>query len=266
MLNKNLFEQQNISLCVLGSGSRGNCTYLRVGEYHCLIDAGMSYTEIKHRLKTQGIDIAYISHIFITHEHTDHISALKTLTNRHRVNICCTSKTYLQIGGLLSEQTHIIFLDHPFSIDGITVLPFPVSHDAVDPMGYSFMYQDKKISITTDLGHVSSDVIRYLEDSDILIIESNHDENMLWNGPYAWPLKQRIAGESGHLSNRQTAEAIELVYHDQLKYILLAHLSQENNEPVIAFSTVDDYLKKTGNYHTELLITNQHVCSTMINL
>lgn len=253
-------------MSVLGSGSRGNSLYLRFGDLHCLVDAGLSYTEIKRRLTSMDVDIASIGHVFVTHEHTDHISALRVLTKRQPVSLYCTSKTYLQIGEHLSEKTDIQFSDHPLIVGGITVTPFPVSHDAVDPVGYTFSANGRKISVTTDLGHVNGGVLDQLKDSDVLVIESNHDETMLWNGPYTWPLKQRIAGNNGHLSNRQTAEALESVYHHKLKYVFLAHLSQENNNPDIALKTVNEYLHAKVDHKARVMLTDQRICTRVIHL
>ncbi len=258
-------EPQDCALCVLGSGSRGNVSYLRAGGQHCLIDAGLSYTEISRRLAANGLSMQDIRHVFITHEHSDHISALKVMTKRHRMNVYCTSKTYLQISGFLNTQNAVVFSDKPFSVDGLDITPFPVNHDAVDPVGYTFSFHGRKISVTTDLGTAPADVAEHLNNSDILMIESNHDEEMLWNGPYAWPLKERIAGQNGHLSNRQAAELISSLNHSRLKHILLAHLSQENNHPDIAYAAVHDLLKKNRNRHTHLNVTNQQTSSPMIH-
>ncbi len=226
----------------------------------------MSYSEIKRRLGLLGVDIGLISRVFITHEHADHISALKTMTKRQKISAYFSSKTYLHIGSLLADQTEIHFADQPFGFAGISVTPFPVSHDAADPVGYSFVYQGKKVSVSTDLGYLTPGVLGQMKNSDVLMIESNHDEEMLWNGPYAWPLKERIAGKNGHLSNRQSAEAIESVYHDGLKYVFLAHLSQENNKPSLALTTVNDYLNPRVRHRAQVLLTHQQNCSPVIHI
>lgn len=254
------------SICVLGSGSRGNCIYFRAGDHHCLIDAGMSYREIRHRLMNIGIPIEAIQNVFITHEHNDHISALKTLTQKHSLRLFCTPKTYLQIAHQIHPQTHLHLTDGEKNMNGLTVTPFAISHDAVDPVGYSFRYHHLKISMLTDLGVVTTNVIRTVSDSHVLIVEANHDETMLWNGSYSEPLKRRIAGEYGHLSNRQTVELISHMAHPHLQFIFLAHLSRENNQPTLAFTAVNNYLKKAGLTMTRLLLTDQFQNSTLINV
>ena len=154
--------------------------------------------------------------------------------------------------------------DNPFKIDDIYVIPFPVSHDAVDPVAFSFQYGSKKISLLTDTGCATRLVKEHIRGSDALVLETNHDEEMLRNGAYPWPLKQRISGQLGHLSNRQAADTLCEVACDKLRHVFLAHLSAENNSPALALKTVIAALPQINK--PDVLLTHQDRVSELIHL
>ena len=237
-------------ICVLGSGSKGNCVYLRAGDMHFLVDAGLRYDDIEKRLKDLSVRTKDIGHVFITHEHADHINA----------------KTYLQVSSFLPMQYPVNVFDTAFEIDDIGIRPFPVSHDAADPVAYSFHFDQKKISVVTDTGYATNLVKEQIRGSDALVLESNHDEEMLKTGVYPWPLKQRIAGRLGHLSNRQAGDALTEASCERLRHVFLAHLSAENNSPELALKTVGAHLSKMAQTAPALLMTYQNRVSELISI
>lgn len=229
-------------LCVLASGSRGNSIYLRAGDMECLIDAGLSGEAIESRLESIGTSAGRIRHVFITHEHSDHISALRGLARKYTFTVHTNANTYLQIASLVRKRADIRIFDGPFTLDGVDVRPFPVSHDAVDPVGFSFIFRGRKVSLVTDLGQTTQAVAEGIRESEIIVLETNHDPGMLMRGSYPWILKRRIAGPTGHLSNQQACELLSHVWSDRVRHVCLAHLSQENNTPETARQTIDRHL------------------------
>lgn len=252
------------SICVLGSGSKGNCTYVRADKVHCLVDAGLRYDDLRNRLEAIGADICDIRHILITHEHNDHISGLRKFTKKHQVTVHVNASTYLKISSELPADYSINVFDNPFKIDDINVTPFPVSHDAVDPVAYCFQYGTKKISVLTDTGYATNLVKEHIRGSNALVLETNHDEDMLRTGAYPWPLKQRISGKLGHLSNRQAADTLSEIAGENLQHVFLAHLSAENNSPALAWKTVHAVLPVANK--PSLLMTHQDRVSELIHL
>jgi phosphoribosyl 1,2-cyclic phosphodiesterase len=266
-LKSNISTPAVVTVCVLGSGSKGNSVFLQAGSTKLLIDAGLSYRQLSMRLATIGVEPSEIEHIFITHEHVDHISGLKIFTKTHPVELHLNSSTYIQTARRIHKSAAIHVFDGVFSIGDIIINPFTIPHDASDPVGYTITYHNIKVSIATDLGHGSPEVIEQIKHSHAVILEANHDEAMLWNGRYTWPLKQRIAGPSGHLSNTQAAHLLKQVYHPDLQYVVLAHLSQENNNPKLAFNAVFEYLRETmGFQNTQVLLTHQEQSTPIIRL
>lgn len=248
-----------IRLCVLASGSRGNCIYLQAGSTECLIDAGLSCEAIEKRLEAIGASLGRIRHVFITHEHADHISGLRVLSRKYDFRVHTNRATYLQVGSLLPRNADVHLFDGPYRCDDMDVVPFPVPHDAVDPVGFSFIFMNKKVAVATDLGRMTPAVAEGLRESDAIVLESNHDPEMLRRGSYPMVLKQRIAGSTGHLSNIQTCELLTQVWSDRLQHVCLAHLSQENNSPDTARRIVKAHLASLGSngHRTALHLTYQ---------
>lgn len=253
-------------ICVLGSGSKGNCVYLRAGDMHFLVDAGLRYDDIENRLRDISVAAKDIGHVFITHEHADHINGLKKFAKYNKATIHVNAKTYFLVSSDLPDQYSVNVFDTAFKIDDISVNPFPVSHDAVDPMAYSFYFDQKKITVVTDTGYATNLVKEQIRGSDALVLESNHDEAMLKTGMYPWSLKQRIAGRLGHLSNRQAADTLTEVSCERLRHVFLAHLSAENNSPELAMKTVGTQLSKMERTAPSLLMTYQGRVSEFISL
>lgn len=233
-----------MDLCSIASGSSGNCSYVGNSNTKLLVDAGISCKRIENGLKSIDINPASLQGILITHEHSDHIAGLGVLVKRYHIPIYGTRETLQAIINkkrfeyLAKEQLYCVEPDKKFKINDITIEPFSTSHDAANPVCYTFTADNTKIGIATDLGTYDDYIISKLDSSDILLLEANHDENMLMVGAYPYYLKQRIIGEKGHLSNETSAKLISRLFHEKLKHITLAHLSLENNFEDLAYETV----------------------------
>src|SRR5215813_12967920 len=227
-------------MTVLASGSRGNCTVLSNSNTSILVDAGLSCRETFKRMKAAGEDPQRIRAIVISHEHADHVAGLPVLARKLQVPVYITKATY-QIWRKFTkdadgkpaklERREHFHAGRSFAVAGMTVTPFTISHDAVDPCGFTFSSDGIKIGIVTDLGYVTANVKQHLRGCDGLMIESNHDLEMLRNGPYPWSVKQRVGSPTGHLSNEKLAEFFATSYDGHASYIVLAHLSEQNNHP-----------------------------------
>lgn len=231
-------EHMNFQVCVLSSGSKGNCTYITDGTTKILLDAGICCRDIQAKLTEIGEDLSAIDGVVITHEHTDHIRGLKTLCNKIDIPVYSHSKTLTAIDYALDIRTKKYALndfDNGFYIKSIFVKPFRVMHDAAYPVGYTFNRGKAKITSVTDLGMLGPNIVENAKGSDLVILESNHDEEMLKNGRYPEMLKRRILGRLGHLSNKTASELVNALVTSGTKQFILAHLSEENNLPVLAY-------------------------------
>jgi phosphoribosyl 1,2-cyclic phosphodiesterase len=240
-----------VSVSVLASGSRGNTAIVESASARILVDAGISCRETFKRLKSLGRDPREISAILITHEHSDHIYGLATLAKRVKVPVFMTGATHQAWKRSLRDQTgeapeieklEIFSAGRPFHVADITVTPFTIPHDAADPVGFTFRAEGTKIAIATDLGYMPASVCDHLRRCDVLIIESNHDLEMLRVGPYPWSVKQRVMSRVGHLSNESLAQFFAKHYDGGASYIVLAHISEQNNHPEIALRAAQDAL------------------------
>ena len=238
-----------VEVCVLASGSKGNCTFISDGTTKLLIDAGISCKRVETLLQGIGESLSSISAILVTHEHTDHIMGLRTIDKKYGTPILCNLKTATCIDVRLhidSARWYRNNFDTGFKVGTISVLPFRIVHDAVSPVGYVFQAEDKKIALVTDLGYVTQGVYDTVKGADLVIIESNHDLKMLANGSYPIELQARIKGPSGHLSNVQSAEISVALVQSGTKHLILAHLSEENNTPELAMEVNNRALSDSG--------------------
>lgn len=238
-----LLEEQ-MKLCSIASGSSGNCTFVGNDQTKLLIDAGISGKKIEEGLKNIQIMPEELQGILITHEHSDHIQGLGVLARRYNIPIYGTVETIhallkiKNIGRIPEEQIRYVYPDKSFYINDIKIEPFSTSHDASNPVCYTFESKGHKVGMATDLGTYDDYIISKLEGSELLLLEANHDVNMLLVGAYPYYLKQRIVGDLGHLSNETSAKLICRLVHDKLKHIVLAHLSKDNNYEDLAYETV----------------------------
>jgi phosphoribosyl 1,2-cyclic phosphodiesterase len=251
-LANNNGENMALTFCSFSSGSSGNCYLVQSDEAAILIDAGISGRKIFNSLKNTEVDVDKISAVLITHEHTDHIRSLRTLTRKMpHIRAYANRGTWEGIRPLVSERQQVIFkTGEPFAVNDIEVKPFLLSHDAREPVGFSFFKSGKQISILTDTGILSEEIHHEIKGADILVIEANHDVEMLRIGRYPYFLKRRILGEKGHLSNVDAADAICKILSEKKKerHVLLAHLSKENNFPEMAYQTIKNLLEEKSHY------------------
>lgn len=258
-------NHSRLSVCVLASGSRGNATYLSDGHSTILIDAGLSGVEIQRRMAAKGLDPSSLSAILVSHEHSDHIQGVGVLSRRFGLPVYINDGTRKASGTALGKLSavHPFNCGQSFSIGDLTIHPFSISHDAEDPSGFTIAGSQAKVGVATDLGIATGVVRTHLEACNILVLEANHDAQMLIDGPYPWPLKQRIRGRSGHLSNDDTASLIETIRHDRLAHVILAHLSEENNTPEKARQAVHSVLNGA---QVNLQVASQTAGSRLVTL
>lgn len=232
---------------VLASGSAGNSIFLKDEHTNILIDAGISARRIKNSLAAIGTAIEDLDGIFITHEHSDHIKGLPTLLKKYRLPVYTRPATWDAMP-FKEPLPAACYRGLPESIDlgTMKIEPFSISHDAADPVGFNFFCRDNKCSVATDLGFVTDKVKKALALSDILVLESNHDTDMLEQGSYPWSLKKRIMSNRGHLSNIDAAWTIARMSRKAHTHVFLAHMSKENNRPELARETVGNILSSQG--------------------
>jgi phosphoribosyl 1,2-cyclic phosphodiesterase len=227
-----------VTLSVLGSGSRGNATFIKTDTVRILIDAGLSRRELAKRLESIGEDPDGIDAVLITHEHNDHGAGLRTLLKELSIKAYLTPGTLkgLQPETFEMEGSEIVLIAAgvPFTVGDAEIMPFAVPHDANEPTAFSVFCQGMRITQLTDVGHMAESVVSHLMGADCLILESNHDLEMLRVGPYPWVLKQRLMGRYGHLSNTAVARFIRDQYDGHAAHMVLAHLSERNNHPEVA--------------------------------
>ncbi len=232
----------------LVSGSSGNASIIKNDNTTILVDCGLSGKKLTSILDGVGISCDEIDALLITHEHTDHIMGAGVISRRFNIPIYTTKKTHeaMNIGPIRDESIKIIEKDSDFEIGSIGIHAFSTSHDACDPVGYSFLCENKKYSIATDTGFMSDNVFNAISGSDFVMLEANHDVDMLMYGEYPYLLKKRILGDYGHLSNDLAAQAAVKLLNSNTHHIMLSHLSDKNNVPDIAYKTVENALVKSG--------------------
>ncbi len=263
----------NLNFCSLSSGSSGNCYYLGNGSQGILIDAGISATSIRKFLRDLGIPMETIMGIMITHNHSDHIKGLEVLTRRNGIPAFTTSAVWKSIISprmrISSDCIREIHSGTKFSLAGFDIEAFPVCHDAPETIGYQICAGDRKITIATDLGHICTTSAPYIRSANLLVIESNYDEEMLAGGSYPYFLKARIKSDHGHLGNHQTSSFLADIINDELRVICLAHLSINNNTPDKVLQTLHRTLSEKGislNGNQKITILNRNRPSEMIRL
>lgn len=233
-----------MDLCSITSGSSGNCIYIGSENASVLVDVGISGKRIEAGLNQIERTTADMDGILITHEHSDHIQGLGVLARRHQIPIYATAGTIeaikrsSSVGVIADELFCEIQADDSFFIEDLEINPFSISHDAADPVAYRVNQGEKSVGVVTDLGVYTDYTIEHLRGVDALLMEANHDINMLQVGSYPYRLKQRILGSRGHLSNENAGRMLCEILHDKMKAVFLGHLSQENNYEALAFEAV----------------------------
>ena len=235
----------------LASGSKGNSTFVEYGETKILIDVGLNEKNLSEALSEIGEKLSDIKAAVITHEHIDHIRALESLAKKYEIDFfieaAVTESPAIKKIAFKDGKLHKILFDK-FKIFDIEILPFPISHDALSPVGFTLNVSGSKsrVSFLTDLGVVTETVKNSVKESKMIFIESNYDENMLFGGKYPYLLKRRIAGEKGHLSNSQSLELAKYLFDHGTKCFILSHLSENNNTPEIAYLNYANYFESRG--------------------
>ena len=231
-------------MCSIASGSSGNCIYVGSDDTHLLIDTGISKKRIEEGLKKLEIKGDELDGILITHEHSDHIQGLGVFSRKYEIPVYATPGTiegilsYSGLGRMPEGLLHPIHTDEPYAVRDGTVNPCAISHDANEPSGYRLECDGKSVAVATDLGKYDEYTIEHLQNLDAVLLEANHDIHMLEVGGYPYYLKQRILGDRGHLSNELSGRLLCDILHDNLKHIVLGHLSKENNYAKLAYETV----------------------------
>jgi phosphoribosyl 1,2-cyclic phosphodiesterase len=261
---QHLQPEHSLSVCVLASGSRGNAIYVSDGATSLLIDAGLSARELGRRLESRGLNAADLNAILLTHEHTDHVRGVERLCRRFRLPVFLTAGT-LAAAAPLRELPEIrtFACGRPFQVGTFTVDPFSISHDARDPAGFILGGAGARIGIATDLGIATAVVREHLRGCGLIVLEFNHDPDMLMAGPYPWCLKQRIRGRTGHLSNPEAGRLLSDIAHPGLQQVVLAHLSETNNCPGKALAEASRVIDRS---RTQLAAASQNEPSAMIRL
>ncbi|MDO9068983.1 MAG: MBL fold metallo-hydrolase [Deltaproteobacteria bacterium] len=256
-----------MKICSIASGSKGNCLYLETGETRVLIDVGLSLRETLLRLDSAGLDATKINAVLITHEHIDHIRSAGSFARKFKVPVYAShvlrkkAEKYLCKAKVVEFEAGCLFQLRDISID-----PFPITHDACDPVGFVLESNEGKCGTVTDLGIVTRLVIEKLRGCSALNLESNHDIDMLMNGPYPWDLKQRIKSRHGHLSNEDSLQLLHELAHDGLKALVMAHLSEVNNHPEHVVRSTQSFLSNQDICAPQIVIGEQYRASKLISI
>ena len=261
-----------MKFCSLYSGSSGNSIFIASENAKILIDAGLPGKKIDEALKSIGEDPRELDGIFVTHEHSDHIKGIGVLSRKYDIPIYSNADTWTEMEGLIGKikEHNIRIMDRrsTMSIKDLDVISYNIPHDAVAPVGYTVHCNGKRASVTTDFGIYTEEIRDNIKDSEVILLESNHDINMLKFGPYPYNLKRRILSEVGHLSNEDCGKAlVDLIKYKSNRRVILGHLSGTNNHPDLALETVNGVLRENNiiqKQDIDLTMANRHCPSELI--
>ena len=252
-------------VCVLASGSKGNATLVATDRARVLFDAGISCRQIQKRLESIGEDPRALDAVVISHEHSDHVKGLDVLVRKCGTAVHATQLTASVLEWKYEAPDVTLFeAGRGFEIGDLEIGTFTVSHDAIDPVGFNVAHRGCKLSIVTDLGYMTDSVRYHIAESDLLVLESNHDLEMLKSGPYPWAVKQRVMSRDGHLSNAAAAEYLSTHWDGRSRAVILAHLSGSNNHPAIAEMDAKGALESVGAHATQLVVARQDTPTPVI--
>ena len=267
-------ESMGLRFCSISSGSKGNCYVVMADETTLLIDAGISGKKIFEGLKELNLTPEDVTGVLVTHEHSDHVKGVKMVCKKGPdAKVYANDSTWEQFAEEKFEDRHVSFTSgQPFYINNIEIKPFKIHHDAAEPVGFTITYKGRRLSVLTDTGMVSEDIYNEIKNSDLLVLESNHEVNILKVCSYPYKTKMRILGDQGHLSNETAAGIItDIIENETEKHrtFLLAHLSKENNTPEMALLTSQNALEERGLYKPDLVqidVLRQDVQSYIYNV
>jgi phosphoribosyl 1,2-cyclic phosphodiesterase len=257
-----------VQVVPLGSGSRGNATLVEFGETRLLVDAGLSARMLGRRLGELGVEPNAIDAILLSHEHQDHARGAERFSRQHGVPVVCAVET-LEAADLSRSHFaawHSLEPGRRFEVGSVQIDPFPVPHDAARPVGFVLEGNGARVGIVTDLGQATTLVVQRLRGCHALMIEANHDDAMLRDGPYPWRLKQRVGGRMGHLSNDEAARLVEGAADGNCKVVILAHLSEKNNEPRLASAAAERALRRAGRRGVRVVVAASREASPPVVL
>ncbi|MBN1958189.1 MAG: MBL fold metallo-hydrolase [Desulfuromonadales bacterium] len=248
-------------VCLLASGSRGNCALIEADDCRLLIDAGLSGKETERRLATLGLSGHDLDAILVTHEHHDHVGGIGPLARRFDLAVHIDPLTHSVLPNLGKiDQLQYFTAGETFRFRDLEISPFSTTHDAINPVGFTIASSEGKIGFATDLGVPTRLVAEQLKACRVVVLEANHDDQMLQDGPYPWSLKERIRSRHGHLSNRDSLRLLEEITWPGLEALFLAHLSEENNCPELAEESFQQTLKQCG-HDVSVFVGRQHAVS-----
>ena len=257
-----------VELVVLGSGSKGNCTFIRTADGALLVDAGLSARQTVLRLQAAGFDPGDLDGVLLTHEHRDHTGGLRVLTRRFPMPVLANRATLAAASEALEEvpEKETVATGVPFTLGGFDIASFAVSHDAAEPVGYVFEAEGIRVGYATDLGTLTPEILSLIHGCHIVVLEANHDLGMLWNGSYPWVTKERIASELGHLDNVCGAAKVASLAEGGMAHLVLAHLSENNNDPRLVQGIFREALDQAGSTQVQVTITSQREASRVLRL
>jgi len=257
-----------VRICVLGSGSSGNCTLVSTGKVSVLTDLGFGKRSFQRRLHSAGLPEQEISAIFLTHAHFDHIKGVSALAVERNIPVYATQGTFQELPNPDAfPRVELMRPGCPVTLGDLCVTPFAISHDAAEPVGFRFEAEGVCGALATDLGEMTPEVADHLAGCDWLVLESNHDENLVRLGPYPWALKQRLLSPVGHLSNHAVAEFLGNALDTRAQHIFLAHLSRNNNTPALALESAQAALDMRFSSNSPCVhLTDQVKPSIVLNL
>ncbi|WP_028855394.1 MBL fold metallo-hydrolase [Psychrilyobacter atlanticus] len=256
-----------MKVSILGSGSSGNSIFIEINNVKILIDAGFSGKKIKEKLEVIEEDINDIQALLITHEHGDHVLGAGIISRKYNLPIYITEESYDACKHKLGkiDPSNLNFIEGKFYLETVAITPFDVMHDAERTIGFSVEYMGKKLTLATDIGHITNIVREQFKGSQIAIIECNYDYNMLMNCDYPWDLKSRVKGRNGHLCNEDTAKFLTELYHEDLEKVYLVHVSNDSNCYDLAYNTVEFELIK-NDINIDLEIVRQNTVTPIYKL
>lgn len=254
-----------MKVCVLASGSKGNVTYVEANNKKILLDAGKNYKYIKDRLKEINVDIKDINYILISHNHTDHISALKSLVAKTKATIIISMQLLYEIDDL-KDYDNILTIENELEVDDLLITSIHSSHDAIDSRNFIIDDGENKLAYVTDTGYVNNKYFNLLKNLDIYLFESNHDVELLQHGPYPDWLKRRVLGDNGHLSNKSSSFYLSKLIGDKTKKIVLIHLSEINNLESIALETINNTFMDYGINFNNIICARQNEKTEVIEV